>query len=273
MQRCGWLGWLDEDFVLRRTANPRILIHRSARARSGAASGACSERADVPYTSLAPSAARARGHRRPARRRRAAVRRCRTASAATSRAISLPDCMLYDAGADAYETVQRIIDTYWDYYLFAAFRRERLGFERRPVLLSAIFWRLLHQAASTRTRIYVFDRALPRRTRSAGDPSFDEFYDRAGRRWARGRPVSARRSRSSRGSSRRPAGRLRRVRRRRRDDGVLHRRLLRARGERRARRSGAYFETTWNFDEPATTGSTSSSGSASSTTRSSRSRR
>ncbi len=40
-----------------------------------------------------------------------------------------PDCYLYDAGADPYETVNSVIDNYWNYYIFNAFRRGRLGFD------------------------------------------------------------------------------------------------------------------------------------------------
>ena len=29
-----------------------------------------------------------------------------------------PTCMLYDAGADAYESLQSINDSYWNYYIF-----------------------------------------------------------------------------------------------------------------------------------------------------------
>jgi hypothetical protein len=39
-----------------------------------------------------------------------------------------PDCMRYDAGADAYEAVQSVINNYWNYYIFNNFRRERLGY-------------------------------------------------------------------------------------------------------------------------------------------------
>ena len=37
-------------------------------------------------------------------------------------------CQFYDAGADPYETVNSVIDNYWNYYIFNAFRRGRLGF-------------------------------------------------------------------------------------------------------------------------------------------------
>jgi len=39
-----------------------------------------------------------------------------------------PDCLRYDQGADVYETMQNVADTYWNYYIFNAFRRERIGF-------------------------------------------------------------------------------------------------------------------------------------------------
>jgi hypothetical protein len=45
-----------------------------------------------------------------------------------------PDCMRYDAGADAYESVKSIIDSYWYYYPFISFRRQRLGFDVGPTV-------------------------------------------------------------------------------------------------------------------------------------------
>ncbi len=39
-----------------------------------------------------------------------------------------PDCQRYDAGADAYEAVNSIVDNYWNYYVFNAFGRGRVGF-------------------------------------------------------------------------------------------------------------------------------------------------
>jgi hypothetical protein len=39
-----------------------------------------------------------------------------------------PGCYRYDSGADAYESVQSVIDSYWNYYIFTNYRRERLGF-------------------------------------------------------------------------------------------------------------------------------------------------
>ena len=32
-----------------------------------------------------------------------------------------PDCQRYDAGADQYESLQSVIDTYWNYYVFNAY--------------------------------------------------------------------------------------------------------------------------------------------------------
>jgi hypothetical protein len=40
-----------------------------------------------------------------------------------------PECLRYDAGADVYETVMSNIDTYWNYYVFSNFMRQRLGFD------------------------------------------------------------------------------------------------------------------------------------------------
>ncbi len=45
-----------------------------------------------------------------------------------------PDCLRYDQGADAYESVQTVIDSYWFYYIFTNFRRQRLGFGPSSVL-------------------------------------------------------------------------------------------------------------------------------------------
>ncbi len=50
---------------------------------------------------------------------------------------SRPNCNHYDAGADAYETMQSIIDSYWDYYPFANFMRQRLAFDPAAVPMRA----------------------------------------------------------------------------------------------------------------------------------------
>lgn len=39
-----------------------------------------------------------------------------------------PHCAKYDSGADAYETMQSIIDSYWDYYPISHFMHQRIGF-------------------------------------------------------------------------------------------------------------------------------------------------
>jgi hypothetical protein len=46
---------------------------------------------------------------------------------------SRPTCNHYDAGADAYESMQSIIDSYWDYYPFTNFMRQRLTFDPAAV--------------------------------------------------------------------------------------------------------------------------------------------
>ncbi len=45
-----------------------------------------------------------------------------------------PDCLRYDAGADAYESVQSIADNYWNYYIYTNFRRSRIGFSPSSVV-------------------------------------------------------------------------------------------------------------------------------------------
>ena len=96
------------------------------------------QRADVPYDELVPDESLASegidiplvdGDGRPA----VPYRFCSDEVADLD-----PTCMVYDAGADPYEVVQSVIDTYWNYYIFNNFRRERLGFEVDPY-----YWRVL----------------------------------------------------------------------------------------------------------------------------------
>jgi hypothetical protein len=46
---------------------------------------------------------------------------------------SRPTCNHYDVGADAYESMQSIIDNYWDYYPFSNFMRQRLTWDPSTV--------------------------------------------------------------------------------------------------------------------------------------------
>ncbi len=39
-----------------------------------------------------------------------------------------PDCFRYDSGADAYESLQSVMDNYYNYYIFNAYGRGRVGF-------------------------------------------------------------------------------------------------------------------------------------------------
>jgi hypothetical protein len=85
-------------------------------------------RADVPYTSLRPDVFLAsQGLRDPLRdaRNRPVVPYM---FCSDEQADLNPDCLRYDQGADAYETMQSVIDSYWNYYVFANFRRQRLGY-------------------------------------------------------------------------------------------------------------------------------------------------
>jgi len=69
-----------------------------------------------------------------------------------------PDCLRYDAGADAYESLQSIADTYWNYYIFTNFRRQRLGFTPEGVV-SRVHDRWFEKLQNGND-IYVLDRAL-----------------------------------------------------------------------------------------------------------------
>src|SRR4029079_493520 len=84
-----------------------------------------------------------------------------------------PDCQRYDAGADTYESMQSVIDTYWNYYIFNAFRRQRLGFNTDAYadrILNRYFAKV--QAAN---QIYSLYR--PILTDIFGDaPDFDSFW-------------------------------------------------------------------------------------------------
>ncbi len=86
-------------------------------------------RADVPYTSLRPDAFLAgQGLSDPLRdaRNRPVVPYM---FCSDEQADLNPDCLRYDQGADVYETMQSIADSYWNYYVFSSFRRQRLGFD------------------------------------------------------------------------------------------------------------------------------------------------
>ena len=132
-------------------------------------------RADVPYRSLVADAALAAdgidaplvdGAGRPA----VPYRFC------SDETVDLgPDCMTYDAGADPYETLQSVIDTYWDYYVFAAFRRERLGFDVDGYF-ARVYDRYFSKIQSA-NQIYVLDRSWMEEI-FWGDPSLDEFFTR-----------------------------------------------------------------------------------------------
>ncbi|MFK7987652.1 MAG: zinc-dependent metalloprotease [Sandaracinaceae bacterium] len=85
-------------------------------------------RADVPYESLETEVQLARSgidhpSQDPEGRIAVPYRFCSDEQADLS-----PGCYRYDAGADAYESVQSVIDSYWNYYIFNNYRRQRLGF-------------------------------------------------------------------------------------------------------------------------------------------------
>ncbi|MBK8170563.1 MAG: zinc-dependent metalloprotease [Sandaracinaceae bacterium] len=86
-----------------------------------------------------------------------------------------PDCQLYDAGADPYEAIQSLIDAYWNYYIFANFRRGRLGYDV-DAYADRIYWRYFSKLQSA-TQVYVLNRSYMEQN-WAGDPSLDAFWTR-----------------------------------------------------------------------------------------------
>lgn len=86
------------------------------------------ERADVPYTSLRPDMYLASqgltDNLRDAQNRPIVP----YMFCSDEQADLNPDCLRYDQGADAYETMHSVSDNYWNFYIFANFRRQRLGF-------------------------------------------------------------------------------------------------------------------------------------------------
>lgn len=86
-----------------------------------------------------------------------------------------PDCQLYDAGADPYEAIQSLIDSYWNYYIFAAFRRGRLGYDV-DAYADRIYWRYFSKLQSA-TQVYVLNRSYMEQN-WAGEPSLDAFWTR-----------------------------------------------------------------------------------------------
>ena len=114
-------------------------------------------RADVPYTSLAPNAyLRSQGIPLNLTDSQGRVnvpyRFCSDEQADLG-----PDCLRYDSGSDAYESLQSIADTYWNYYIFTNFRRQRIGFSPAGVI-SRVHNRWFEKLQNGND-IYVLDRA------------------------------------------------------------------------------------------------------------------
>ncbi len=69
-----------------------------------------------------------------------------------------PDCLRYDAGADPYETLQSVIDGYWEYYPLSHFMHQRIGFDPDSIKLrtASRFFSKIESA----NRIYSFYRGI-----------------------------------------------------------------------------------------------------------------
>lgn len=170
MGRLGWPVAIRESLARGLTAHTYTEWPTILRGREN-----IEARADVPYTSLVPQAdlaaqgideALVDAQGRPA----VPYMFCSDEQADLN-----PDCMRYDAGADPYESVQSVADTYWSYYIFDSFRRERLGFDADAVAgrVQSRYLEKLQRA----NQIYVLYRGIMEEL--WGDlPGFDQFWTR-----------------------------------------------------------------------------------------------
>ncbi len=130
-------------------------------------------RADVPYTSLRTEPNLARSGidtplMSPDGRMAIPYRFCSDEQADLS-----PGCYRYDAGADPYESVQSVIDSYWNYYVFTNFRRGRLGFnvDGTASRIHGRYFEKLQRA----NQVYALYRPIFEDI-FGGAPGFEEFF-------------------------------------------------------------------------------------------------
>lgn len=172
MQRFGWPVLLDSDSFI--VDNPiRAHAYTDVPALAGGID-ALSRRRDVPYTELVADAeleAEGIDMRLADDAGRPAIpyRFCSDEISDLS-----PDCMLYDAGADQYESMQSIIDTYWNYYPFSNFRRGQLGFNAYDYY-DRVYWRYFSKMGWT-NQDYAFNRSFLEEIFGSG-PEVDEFFE------------------------------------------------------------------------------------------------
>lgn len=171
-QLYGWPGPLTYDSFLE--GNAIRTTHYTAMPVLAGGVANLQARADVPYTSL-------RAHRTLSRddgidlplvddagRPAVPYRFCSDEISDLS-----PECMLYDAGADDYESLQSVIDTYWGYYIFESFRRARLGFDVYDHW-DRVYWRYFSKLQSA-NQSYVLNRSFLTEI-FGGDPTLDAFW-------------------------------------------------------------------------------------------------
>ena len=137
---------------------------------------AMQQRADVPYTSLQPDSFLASQGIRDAFSDSQGRPSVPYMFCSDEQRDLGPDCYLYDSGADAYETVNSVIDNYWNYYIFNAYRRGRLGFHTSSYA-SRIHGRYFNKLKYS-NQIYSLYRATFEEI-FGDDPDYDTFWDRA----------------------------------------------------------------------------------------------
>lgn len=132
-------------------------------------------RADVPYTTLRPHVGLARDGIEERVVDTAGRPMVPYFFCSDEQSDLFPECMLYDAGADAYEQVQSVIDMYWNYYKFSAFRRERLDFNIEAYY-DRVLWRYLIKLEQA-NQSFALDRVFFEDV-FAGDPSLESLWSR-----------------------------------------------------------------------------------------------
>ncbi|MEO0323683.1 MAG: zinc-dependent metalloprotease [Myxococcota bacterium] len=85
------------------------------------------------------------------------------------------ECQRYDAGADAFETTKSVIDGYWSYYIFNAYRRGQLGFSTSSYA-SRIHGRYFEKLERL-NQGYALDRSIFEEIFGSG-PEVERFFER-----------------------------------------------------------------------------------------------
>ncbi len=160
----GAIGTLDPDFA--RTGVARMIPYTDWPKLVGGVKN-LEARTDVRYTSLKNVTSALFGTSEPAITEDGKMPAVPYNYCGDEFADFQPDCLRYDSGADPYETLQSIIDSYWDYYPLSHFMHQRIGFNPDNIAVrtqSRFFSKL-----ETAHRIYSFYRGIFATLPTGGD--------------------------------------------------------------------------------------------------------